>query len=59
MQAYERQVDVLGRQLRQGASQAQDHDRGTQSLLEHLQAAEQVGFPQLLHLLLGWMVHRS
>ena len=35
-------MDVLGRQLRQGASQAQEHDRGTHSLLEHLQAAEQV-----------------
>ena len=42
-------MDILGRQLRQGAHHAQDQDRGTQSLLAHLQAAEKVRSVQCRH----------
>ena len=42
VQAYERHVDLLSRQLKQGAGHAQDQDRGAQALLSHLQAAEKV-----------------
>lgn len=42
MQAYERQVEVLGRQLSRGAHDSEGQEKERQQLLTELRSAEQV-----------------